>query len=58
MEKEDTIIYYLANGYTQPEIALKLEISLSNVEKSLKAMRKEHGAKTMFQLGYLLGIKN
>jgi len=57
MDKQDEIFHLLCSGYTQPEIAKKIGCSLSTVEKVLKALRKEYGAKTMFHLGYLLGVR-
>lgn len=44
----------LADGYTQKEIADKIGISLSTVEKYINAEKKEIGAKTMFQLAVIL----
>lgn len=57
---EDLILKYLKEGKTQAEIAgilKQLEIqpnSLSSIEKHLKSIRKKHGAKTMFHLGFIL----
>lgn len=61
MEIEDVIIAFLKVGLTQAQIAVKLKAngmhpnSLSSIEKTLKELRKKHGAKTMFHLGYILG---
>lgn len=52
---DDLIIKYLQEGNTQPEIATLIDKSLSSVEKRLKEIRKKHGAKTMFHLGFILG---
>jgi len=60
MKVKDLIIQYLQFGYTQAEIADIFKQqgiepnSLSSIEKILKAIRKEHNAKTMFHLGYIL----
>lgn len=60
MKTQDIIIEYLSIGKTQNEIAELLKQkgitpnSLSHVEKTLKAIRKEHGATTMFHLGVIL----
>lgn len=56
----DYIIELLKVGLTQQEISnefAKNDIvpnSVSAIEKELKKVRKEYGAKTQFHLGYLL----
>jgi DNA-binding NarL/FixJ family response regulator len=57
MSTEDLIIEHLKNGLTQPEVANQISMSLSSVEKYLKAIRKKHDAKTMFHLGFILAKK-
>lgn len=63
MNTEDLIIKHLKEGKTQYEVAeiFKNEgivpNSLSSIEKSLKAIREKHGAKTMFHLGVILSNK-
>lgn len=55
------IIELLKEGLTQQEIAKELAKkesqpnSISSVEKEMRKIRKEYGAKTQFHLGYLLG---
>lgn len=55
------LIKLLKKGLTQQEISKELEKrgvvpnSVSSIEKELKKIRKEFGAKTHFHLGYLLG---
>ena len=58
------IIQFLKKGMSQKEIAYelqKMEIkpnSLSSVEKYLKSLREEYGAKTMFHLACILFEKD
>jgi len=60
---EELIIQYLLEGKTQPEIAAILKErgiepnSLSSIEKTLRKLKDEHGAKTMFHLGAIITIK-
>lgn len=62
MNIDEKIIELLKKGYTQKEISDELikhnlkPNSLSSVEKHLKRIRKEYGAKTMFHLGYILYV--
>lgn len=60
---ERLIINFLREGYNQFEISEKLKEkdikpnSLSSVEKRLKKIRAEYGAKTMFHLAIILSQK-
>lgn len=60
---EELIIRYLLEGKTQLEIAAILKEqgiepnSLSSIEKTLRKLKDEHGAKTMFHLGAIITIK-
>lgn len=60
MQTEDIILQYLAEGKTQSEVAGLLKLngikpnSLSYIEKKLKAIRKQHNAKTIFHLAVIL----
>ncbi|MEG0929639.1 hypothetical protein [Algoriella sp.] len=55
------LIKYLSKGLNQLEIAeaLKKENfksnSLSSIEKEINKLKKEYNAKTMFELGYIIG---
>ena len=42
-----TILRLLLEGYSQPEIAHKMVISLSTLEKQLKYLKEKHYAKTI-----------
>ena len=44
----------LAEGYSQQEVAEKLNISLSTLEKFINAQKKEHKAKSLFHLAVIL----
>lgn len=64
MEHRDLLILkYLANGIQINEIPLALKrendinVSISTIEKRLTAIRKQFGAKTLFQLGAVLKAK-
>ena len=63
METEDLIIKGLTAGKTQAEVSQDLKAkgirpnSLSHIEKTLKAIRKREGAKTMFHLAVILNNK-
>ena len=52
-EKDLNILDLLSQGYNQSEISVKLKISLSNVEKSIKSSKTFLGAKTLFHLGVI-----
>jgi len=60
---ENEIIKLMARGYTQSEIAERLQknklpgSSLSSIEKKLKLLRKSFGAKTNFHLAVILKEK-
>ncbi len=59
MEKK--IIDFLCKGLTQLEISNSFKKdnikpnSLSIIEKTLKKIRKQHNAKTNFELAYIIG---
>lgn len=61
---QDKLITYLKQGLTQQEIAQILQIqeikpnSVSSVEKKLKKIREEYGAKTLFHLGFIIASEN
>ncbi|HCR74937.1 MAG TPA: hypothetical protein DIW37_00720 [Chryseobacterium sp.] len=64
MEERDLLILKcLANGLQINEIALSLQkengisVSISTIEKRLNVIRKQFGAKTLFQLGIILKKK-
>lgn len=64
MEKKDQlIIKYLSEGAKNVELKdllltkHSIKISESFIEKRLFALRKEHGAKTLFQLAVILKEK-
>ncbi len=64
MEERDLLILKcLANGLQIREIGLSLQkengisVSISTIEKRLTAIRKQFGAKTLFQLGAVLKAK-
>lgn len=64
MEERDLLILKcLASGLQINEIALSLQkekgisVSISTIEKRLTAIRKQFGAKTLFQLGAVLKAK-
>lgn len=64
MEERDLLILKnLAKGLQINEIARSLEddhgikVSISTIEKRLTAIRKQFGAKTLFQLGAVLKAK-
>lgn len=52
--KTEKILTLLSEGFTQAEIAEKLEISISSVEKHINAAKKSHAAKTLFHLAVIL----
>lgn len=61
MENRDLeILKCLENGLQINEVALYLKkekninVSVSTIEKRLTAIRKQYGAKTLFQLGAIL----
>lgn len=60
---EKIIVKYLFEGKSQKEIAVLLKEqgiepnSLSSIEKTLKNLKAQHDAKTMFHLGAILTIK-
>lgn len=62
-ERDLLILKCLANGLQINEIVLSLEeqhgikVSISTIEKRLTAIRKQFGAKTLFQLGAVLKAK-
>lgn len=64
MDLKKRIIQYLKTGMSQKEIASELKNigikpnSLSSVEKYLKALRDEYGAKTLFHLACILFVNN
>ena len=64
MNLNQRLVKFLSEGLTQKEIAIelkKLEIkpnSLSSVEKYLKSLREEFGAKTLFHLACILYHNN
>ncbi|WP_024480401.1 hypothetical protein [Cellulophaga baltica] len=57
------IVQLLSKGYITPEISdyfIKNDLapsSVSSIEKRIKAMKKAHGAKTLFHLAVLLNSK-
>lgn len=57
------IIKYLKEGHSQEEIAQLLKDqnltpnSLSSVEKTIKKIKKDNNAKTMFHLAWILSKK-
>lgn len=59
----NTIIDCLSKGYSQNEISIILKRlnftpnSVSSIEKEIHKLKKEYKAKTIFQLGYILGTK-
>ena len=57
-EKDLNILDLLSQGYNQSEISSKLEISLSNVEKSIKSSKTFLGAKSLFHLGVIYSAVN
>lgn len=63
VDLEELIIQHLLEGKTQKEISDILKTqgiqpnSLSSIEKTIKALRNRHGAKTMFHLGAILMLK-
>lgn len=64
MEERDLLILKnLAKGLQINEIVLSLQkenaikVSISTIEKRLNAIRKQFGAKTLFQLGAILKEK-
>ncbi|HAY3563428.1 TPA: hypothetical protein JRW62_002443 [Elizabethkingia meningoseptica] len=59
----DKVTAYLIDGLTQLEMieALKrdgVKRELSTIEKIISKLKKKHGAKTLFQLGFKLGGRN
>lgn len=52
--KIEKILELLRDGFTQAEIAEKLEVSQSSVEKYINAAKKLHGAKTLFHLAVIV----
>ena len=63
-KKEEQIIRYLGQEFTQQEISDKLKVqgidpnSLSSIEKACALLRKKFKPKTSFQLAVLLCKKN
>lgn len=55
--KVNEIIDLLILGYSQKEIAEKLNICASSLEKKVNALKAKTGAKTYFQLGYKIAKK-
>ena len=64
MKIDKFILTGLAKGLTQEEIASSLKKegikpnSISSVEKELRIMKKEHGAKTLFHLAIIVKSEN
>ena len=60
MERVKLILQYIKDGYSQKELPSVLwdkhyiTVSLATIEKDLKAVRAEYGAKHMFQLAFML----
>lgn len=63
-EVQQIILKLLADGYTQPQIAVYLKEneyqphSLSNIEKFIKRLRDNYNAKTTLQLFVRLSKEN
>lgn len=61
---EKTICQLLAKGMTQQEISDHLKLksiepnSVSSIEKKIKSIKKQHGAKTIFHLAVILTKRN
>lgn len=61
--KEELIIEQLTNGLTQQEIAIFFvrnnikPCSVSSIEKTIRSLREQYGAKTMYHLGVILQHK-
>lgn len=60
MTTEQFIIKKLSDGFLQPEISKEMKAlamkpnSLSYIEKAINSLKKEHKAKTNFQLAVIL----
>lgn len=59
-QTQNEIIYYLKMGYSQAEIIetfekQEIKICLSSIEKFIHQIKSDYKAKSLFQLGYILG---
>ena len=56
-ETEVAVLRLLMKGLTTREVAAQRKISLNQVEEHIRNLRKKTGARTLFELGYGVGLE-